>query len=52
VSVDAWQEPTTLAAFDGGQGTINVPSWAPDGHAFAFVDYPFDQQHAYFGGHA
>jgi dipeptidyl aminopeptidase/acylaminoacyl peptidase len=22
--------------------TINVPSWAPDGHAFAFVDYPLD----------
>ena len=44
VSVDAWQEPTTLVALDGGQGTINVPSWAPDGSAFAFVDYPFDQQ--------
>lgn len=40
VSVDAWHEPTTLAAFNGGQGTINVPSWAPDGSAFAFVDYP------------
>jgi Tol biopolymer transport system component len=23
----------------GGQGTINVPSWAPDGGAFAFVRY-------------
>jgi Tol biopolymer transport system component len=23
----------------GGQGTINVPSWAPDGRAFAFVRY-------------
>lgn len=43
VSVDAWQEPTTLVALDGGQGTINVPSWAPDGSAFAFVDFPFDQ---------
>ena len=40
VSVDAWQTPTTLAGFNGGQGTINVPSWAPDGSAFAFVDYP------------
>jgi Tol biopolymer transport system component len=44
VAVDAWQEPTTLVALNGGQGTINVPSWAPDGSAFAFVDYPFDQQ--------
>ena len=40
ISVDNWQAPTTLAAFNGGQGTINVPSWAPDGSAFAFVDYP------------
>ncbi|MGW0203539.1 hypothetical protein [Nonomuraea sp. NPDC003201] len=40
VSVDAWQEPETLVALHGGQGTINVPSWAPDGSAFAFVDYP------------
>ncbi len=23
----------------GGQGTINVPSWAPDGSAFAYVRY-------------
>ncbi len=23
----------------GGQGTMNVPNWAPDGHAFAFVRY-------------
>ncbi|MEU6786581.1 hypothetical protein ABZ912_45930 [Nonomuraea angiospora] len=40
VSVDAWQKPATLVALQGGQGTINVPSWAPDGSAFAFVDYP------------
>lgn len=25
--------------FTGGQGTLNVPSWAPDGHAFAYVRY-------------
>lgn len=25
--------------FIGGQGTINVPSWAPDGNAFAYVRY-------------
>lgn len=40
VSTDDWQRPTTLVALEGGQGTINVPSWAPDGSAFAFVDYP------------
>ncbi len=42
VSIDDWQQPTTLVLLNGGQGTINVPSWAPDGSAFAFVDYPFD----------
>ncbi len=29
-----------LAKFTGGQGTINVPSWAPDSRCFAFVSYP------------
>ncbi|MBA3325326.1 MAG: TolB family protein [Rhodobacteraceae bacterium] len=29
---------TVLALF-GGQGTINVPCWAPDGSAFAFIRY-------------
>ena len=28
-----------LARFTGGQGTINVPSWSPDGKRFAFVSY-------------
>lgn len=28
-----------LLAFIGGQGTMNVPNWAPDGKAFAFVRY-------------
>lgn len=28
-----------LVDFIGGQGTMNVPNWAPDGHAFAFVRY-------------
>ncbi len=26
--------------FNGGQGTINVTSWAPDSHHFAYVRYP------------
>jgi Tol biopolymer transport system component len=31
--------PRTLLALFGGQGTINVPSWAPDGRRFAFMRY-------------
>jgi len=29
----------TLVELFGGQGTLNVPSWAPDGSAFAYVRY-------------
>jgi Tol biopolymer transport system component len=32
-------EPVILARLFGGQGTINVPSWAPDGERLAFVSY-------------
>jgi Tol biopolymer transport system component len=32
-------EPKVLARLFGGQGTINVPSWAPDSRSFAFVSY-------------
>ncbi len=32
-------EPRVLARLFGGQGTINVPSWAPDSQSFAFVSY-------------
>lgn len=28
-----------VAEFNGGQGTMNVPNWAPDGSAFAFMRY-------------
>jgi Tol biopolymer transport system component len=28
-----------IREFTGGQGTINVPSWAPDASAFAYVRY-------------
>ncbi|KRB57108.1 hypothetical protein ASE04_28465 [Rhizobium sp. Root708] len=30
---------TTLFELFGGQGTINVPNWSPDGDEFAFVRY-------------
>lgn len=42
VSTDDWTNPTTIVTLEGGQGTINVPSWAPDASAFAFVDYPME----------
>jgi len=31
-----------VAHLFGGQGTMNVPSWAPDSTAFAFVSYPIE----------
>jgi Tol biopolymer transport system component len=30
---------TILTKLFGGQGTINVPSWSPDGKRLAFVSY-------------
>lgn len=32
-------KPETLLELFGGQGTINVPSWSPDGKYIAFVRY-------------
>ena len=32
-------EPKVLFSLCGGQGTINVPCWAPDSKRFAFVQY-------------
>ena len=34
--------PVTLAELFGGQGTINVNSWAPDSKRFAYVSYSVD----------
>jgi Tol biopolymer transport system component len=31
--------PRVVARLLGGQGTLNVPSWSPDGARFAFVSY-------------
>ncbi|MBI4889926.1 MAG: PD40 domain-containing protein [Acidobacteria bacterium] len=31
--------PRRLVTLFGGQGTMNVPSWSPDGTRFAFVSY-------------
>ena len=35
-------EPKTLFKLFGGQGTINVNSWAPDSKRFAFVSYKLE----------
>lgn len=40
VEADEWTEATTIAQFDGGQGSINVHSWSPDATSFAYVAYP------------
>jgi Tol biopolymer transport system component len=32
-------KPRVLTRLLGGQGTINVPSWSPDGRSLAFVSY-------------
>ena len=36
---DGSAPPRVLTKLFGGQGTINVPSWSPDGRAIAFVSY-------------
>ena len=36
-------EQKDLIAFFGGQGTINVNSWAPDSRRFAYVAYPMSK---------
>jgi TolB protein len=35
-----WTEPIQVIPLFGGQGTINVNSWSPDGRRFAYVAYP------------
>jgi Tol biopolymer transport system component len=36
---DGSAPPRVLTRLFGGQGTINVPSWSPDGKQVAFVSY-------------
>ena len=36
---DGSAPPLILTRLFGGQGTINVPSWSPDGSSVAFVSY-------------
>ncbi|GAA4735544.1 PD40 domain-containing protein [Amnibacterium soli] len=35
-----WSAPRERIALPGGQGTVNVNSWAPDSRRFAYVSYP------------
>jgi TolB protein len=35
-----WDSPVLDVELFGGQGSINVPSWSPEGTHFAFVAYP------------
>jgi dipeptidyl aminopeptidase/acylaminoacyl peptidase len=39
VPADGSAPPEALTRLFGGQGTINVPSWSPDGRQIAFVSY-------------
>ena len=34
-------QPKVLAYIYGGQGTMNVPSWSPDGKSVAFMSYTY-----------
>ena len=42
-SCGEWGEPRTVVKLFGGQGTINVHSWAPDSRRFAFVSYEYGE---------
>jgi Tol biopolymer transport system component len=35
-----WEKAQRAVKLFGGQGTINVNSWSPDNHRFAYVAYP------------
>ena len=40
VDTGDWANPRHSIPLFGGQGTLNVNSWAPDGRRFAYVAYP------------
>jgi len=44
VRTSDWSDVVARFPLFGGQGTINVNSWSPDSHRFAFVAYPIEQR--------
>lgn len=42
VDTSSWGESVARFPVFGGQGTLNVDSWAPDSRHFAFVAYPIE----------
>ncbi|MEV0601822.1 hypothetical protein AB0I82_21310 [Streptomyces sp. NPDC050315] len=46
VSTDDWARPLRTYPLFGGQGTLNVNSWAPDSNRFAMVSYPLSDEKA------
>jgi Tol biopolymer transport system component len=40
VRTEDWRHIVQRIPLFGGQGTINVNSWSPDGRRFAYVAYP------------
>ena len=40
VDTSDWRSPLLSVPLFGGQGTLNVNSWSPDGRRFAYVAYP------------
>lgn len=38
-----WSEARIVARVFGGQGSLNVNSWSPNGRSFAYVAYPVEQ---------
>ena len=39
-----WRHVVSSFPLSGGQGTLNVNSWSPDGRQFGFVAYPVQQK--------
>lgn len=42
VDLADWSAPRERFRLPGGQGTMNVNSWAPDSRRFAYVSYPIE----------
>lgn len=44
VDTSDWTTPMLTIPLFGGQGTLNVNSWSPDGRRFAYVAYPVNDR--------